>query len=326
VSGEPARRAVERSTAGGLDVLTVDNGALRLVFLPQVGGRLISLRVLGSEVLWRNPQWLTEVLSPTSPHASWPRPDGTMGSWVNVGGAKTWPAPQGRSGPHEWPGPPDEVLDSGAYTAEHEVAADGSVVVRLSSAADPRTGLQVDRTFRVRPHETSFTQVSTFTNTSGHPVRWSIWEVAQVDTRAPGGGDRGHVEVRTGPGVAVVDLLSVTGRPTRVVGDGHVRVPVQDVVAKLGFPAATGTITWCRGDGLRLSLDIAVRRPVDHPDGGCPVELWLQHPVPAPLPGLGGLHPDADLVELEVLGPLETLPPLGRTSLTTTWTATPAVA
>jgi len=26
---------------------------------------------------------------------AWSRPDGTMASWVNVGGNKTWPAPQG---------------------------------------------------------------------------------------------------------------------------------------------------------------------------------------------------------------------------------------
>ena len=39
-----------------LAVHVVDNGDLRLAFLPGVGGRLISVRCGGAELLWRNPE------------------------------------------------------------------------------------------------------------------------------------------------------------------------------------------------------------------------------------------------------------------------------
>ena len=320
----PVPCSIAQTEHGDLQVVTVDNGPLRLAFLPQVGGRLISLEVHGSEVLWRNPAWLAEDLFPTLPHASWRRPDGTMGSWVNAGGAKTWPAPQGWSGPGEWAGPPDDVLDSGTYAVEHSLGADGTAVVRLTSGVDPRTGLRITRTFEVAPGALSFRQESRFTNAGDVPVRWSIWEVAQVDTRpldaVP---TRGTFLVRTGPGPARRDLLEVTGRATALEEAGQVVVPVQDVVAKLGFPTATGRVEWHRGDGLRLALEIEVEDPADHPDGGCPVELWLQHPIDAPLAAFSGLHPDAHLVEMEVLGPLRTLAPGSCTTMTTTWTTVP---
>jgi len=317
--------SVQRTEQGDLELVTVRNGRLQLVFLPQVGGRLISLEVDGAEVLWRNPAWLGADLSPTRPHASWPRPDGTMGSWVNAGGAKTWPAPQGWSGPREWAGPPDDVLDAGRYALDAGVRADGTAVVRLTSGVEPRTGLQVTRAVELAPGALSFTQTSTFTNPGDVPVRWAVWEVAQVDTRPLGRGlPRGAVVVGTGPGRPWLDLLEVTGRATATEEAGRVVVPVQDVVAKLGFPAATGRVEWQRGDGLRLAVEIAVTDAAEHPDGGCPVELWLQHPIEAPLAEFGGLHPDAHLVELEVLGPLRTLAPGASSSLTSTWTAAPA--
>ena len=59
------------------------------------------------------------------------------------------------------------------------------------------------------------------------------------------------------------------------------RVGRQGAVAKLGFPDATGVVEWRRRDGLVVRLETS-RRPGDYPDGGCPVELWLQHPLPAP--------------------------------------------
>lgn len=304
----------------------MDGGPLRLAFLPQVGGRLISLRVHGSEVLWRNPAWLDENLSPVRPHRRWPRPDDTMASWLNVGGAKTWPAPQGWSGPQEWAGPPDEVLDSGDYAVEVRELDGGRVRVGLTSADDPRTGVRISRVFELAPDTLEFLQRSTFTNRSTSPVRWAVWEVVQVDTCAAEGQARGSFVVDTDGRPEVRELMAVTGHPVVEPSERQTIVPVQDVVAKLGFPGSTGRVEWRRPDGLRLSLSTSVRGDAEHPDDGCPVELWLQHPTARPIEALGGLHPDADLVEMEVLGPLETLHPGASTTLHTRWSTTPPTA
>jgi hypothetical protein len=302
--------------APDLPVLIVSSPDLRLAFLPAVGGRLISLRAAGMELLWRNPAYLDAALHPVRPYPSWPRPDATMASWANVGGSKTWPAPQGWSGPGEWPGPPDAVLDAGPYRVHSEVDSAGTASVRLVSGVDPRTGLQVTRGFSVPPAGVDFGQRITFRNRGPRPVRWAIWEVAQVDT-GPGG--RGLFRVEQAAAERPVHLVSAVGTPRYELHAGAVDVPVQDVVGKLGFPAATGTVTWIR-DGRPLLRLRTTRHRGPYPDGGCPVELWLQFPRPHPLPQLDGLHPTAHLVEMEVLGPLAELPPGGQTSLDVHWT------
>ncbi len=125
--------------------LWLDNGIVRLGFVPESGGRLLSVRVGPVELLWRNPLLLDDDLTPVGGHVLAPN-DGRMGDWVNYGGDKTWPAPQGWDGPHQWAGPPDPVLDSGPYTVD---ATQDSVT--LTSGDDPRTGLRLTRRFSLTP-------------------------------------------------------------------------------------------------------------------------------------------------------------------------------
>jgi hypothetical protein len=316
----PAGCSLACFTLGDLDVVTAGNDELQLAFLPQAGGRLISLRLNGDEVLWPNPAYVSDDLRPVVARGAWSRPDGTMASWVNVGGNKTWPAPQGWSGAHEWPGPPDEILDGGSYAVEATVDEGGAAHVTLTSASDPRTGLRISRAFTLPASGSTFSQVSTFVNDSSAPVRWSVWEVTQVDTTPR--------QDFTDPGTFRVDVT----RPDpplcllRVVGTAHsrsapdyVEVPVQETVGKMGFPNATGRVTWLRGDGLRLEQTTVREAAAPYPDEGCAVELWLQYPLPEPLVTLGGLHPDAHVVEMEVLSPLVEIPQGGWTSLEVQW-------
>lgn len=312
--------SVARLRLGDLDVVTAENGELELAFLPQVGGRLISLRLHSDEVLWRNPAFLADDLSPVVPHARWPRPDGTMASWANVGGNKTWPAPQGWSGSDEWPGPPDEILDAGAYAVEATVDDHGAAHVALASAPDPRTGLRISRAFTLPASGSAFSQVSTFVNDSPVPVRWSVWEVTQVDTTPrQNATDAGKFRVDVTCPDSPLCLLEAVGTARSHSGPGYVEVPVQETVGKLGFPNATGRVTWLRSDGVRLEQTTTRELEAVYPDGGCAVELWLQYPLPEPLAALGGLHPDAHLVEMEVLSPLVEIPPGGRSSLEVQW-------
>lgn len=332
-------RAVEH---GGLTLLTVQTPDLTLGFLPQLGGRLVSVRSRGREFLWHDPRLLDDALHPVSGGDGWVRraldpatdadatSDGTaatMADWLNPGGAKTWPAPQGEGEGH-WHGPPDAVLDGGEFSVE-VVEEPGVVQVVLTSAADAASGLSVTRTFHVPARGGSFVQTSQFTNVSDRPVTWSVWEVVQVDSSpgpdAEGAGGRGEVVVGTERADPGVDLVQGTGPVTRTTTAGSTTVPVQDVVAKLGFRHADGAVDFTRGGrtlriaGTALPLTEGPDATGEHPDGGCRVELWLQHPVADPLPQFEGLRPDAHYVELELLGPLVTLAPGRSTALHLHW-------
>lgn len=309
--------------AGALRVEVVANDSLRLAFLPSLGGRLISLECEGTELLWRNPEYLDTELRTVKPRHTWRPLDGSMGSWANVGGSKTWPAPQGWGGPSEWAGPPDPVLDSGEWTFSSAERPDGSTRVTMISGDDPRSGLRVTREFMVPARGRYFRQRNTFTNTSKAPVLWSIWEVCQVDT-APFFAES---TVPDGPGIEVgvtgaaepISMVEAAGRVTVAEPENGVRrVEVDEVVAKVAFTDATGLIRFTRPDGVVVTWHFAVP-PGDYPDGGAQVELWMQYPTADPLYSLGGLHPTAHLVELEALSPLHRIASGGSATHVIDW-------
>jgi len=300
-------------------VLRVDNGSLALAFLPRVGGRLMSLRVDGREVLWRNPRYLDDDLAPVLPFAQWPRSDGTFATWANVGGSKTWPAPQGWNGDGEWAGPPGSVLDSGEWSVE-VLEAPEAVTITLSSSDDPRTGLRIVKRFVVPVIGTRFSQHTEFVNVSERTITWSIWEVAQVDTgmaRDSGGVvEVGVLDTR------IVDLGSYHGAAAVEHRDGIAIVPVQDAVVKRGFPSGSGHIAYREPPGFGVQLSFTPIPAAEYPDEGSRAELWMQAPLDAPIAELEGLHPDAWLVELEVLSPLVTLAPGGVATFDIEWRVT----
>lgn len=293
----------------------VENDHLALTFLPAIGGRLLSLRAVGREWLWHNPDYLDAELAFTSDRASWPDGSGGMSTWANVGGAKTWPAPQGWDGDLQWAGPPDRVLDAGEYTLDFRTV-DGVAQLTMTSPADERSGLCIERQFTVPEGGTSFRQTNTFTNISDRAIRWAIWEVAQVDSTPDIAS--GSVEIRSSS-PRVVDLGTHRGCLDVVKNAHGVVVPVQDVVIKRGFPDADGLVSYRDAAGHALHLAFTPTVAADYPDSGSRVELWMQAPQPEPMADLQGLHPTAWLVELEVLGPLTRLEPGTSTSLTIDW-------
>lgn len=305
-----------------LPVHRIANPDLRLAFLPTVGGRLISLEVGGVELLWRNPAYLDAGLGTVLPRSAWAPLDGSMGSWPNLGGSKTWPAPQGWSGPDQWPGPPDPVLDSGEYTLTERTEADGTTVVVLESADDPRTGLRITREVWLPPTGTTFRQVVRLRAVADRPVSWAAWEVCQLDTEVFAASVAADPEAGVWVGVAgaaePAHQVALAGRAAvgPVVG-GRRRVEVSDVVAKVGFPDADGTLELRRPDGAGVAWRYAVG-PGCYPDG-CRAEIWLQYPTAGPVGA--GLHPVARLVELEALSPLVDLAPGEQVELGIEWTA-----
>jgi hypothetical protein len=145
------------------------NGLVEVQALPQIGGRIIEYRLGSHNFLFVNP-----VLAGKLPPASGLGPGK---SWLNYGGEKLWPAPQGWKGPNQWPGPPDPVLDAGAYTVNH---ASGDSVT-MTSRSDPFTGIRFIKHVQIYPNSTRVGFTVTMQNISQKPRRWGIWSVTQLD-------------------------------------------------------------------------------------------------------------------------------------------------
>lgn len=302
--GEPRRPWVRVDDGGYHPVVWMGNAELEVGIVPALGGRLLSVRVGGREILWRNDELLDERLQPRAGHRPAPHA-GELSAWMNYGGDKTWPAPQGWSTPTQWAGPPDPILDSGVYdfdtTRGGEYGAE-SVSTTVTSGSDARTGLTLTRRFTITDDD-SLLITLTGTNTSDRPVRWALWNVTQLV-----GGAEVRVDVDDAT-VAPLELIAGSGIPRwNRSAPESITVPAQDVVGKLGFTRACGTMHY-RHEDVSVGWEFDVHPDGDYPDGGSRVEVWLECPQPQPLAELGGLNPPDRIVECEVLGPLRDLQP-----------------
>ncbi|XVQ86061.1 DUF4380 domain-containing protein [Microbispora siamensis] len=291
------------------------------VVLPGRGGRIISLHAAGREWLWRNPDLLDESLALTPAARRLPAPTG-FASWANWGGDKTWPAPQGWSSAQEWAGPPDPVLDAGAYT----VLERDDLRVRMRSGDDPRTGLAVTRTVTMSAGEPVLVVDSELENVTDHPVRWAAWTVTQFETES----FRDHGDPRCGVWVglterhrAPVTLFAPDGAPVlERVSPSAGRVPVRDVVGKIGIGGTAGWLAVVAPGGATLTQRFDVRPGASYPDEGSEIAIWMQYPKEEELEGLEGLRPTARLVEAETMSPLTSLAPGEVLRHRVTWSVT----
>lgn len=305
-----------------METITIATAHAAAVVAPHLGGRILSWQAGGREWLWRNPALIGDDLHPIVRLADWPTPT-SMGTWANVGGDKTWPAPQGWNGSGEWSGPPDVVLDSGRYDVVERAADRLSVVVR--SAADLVTGVQITRHIALAADAPALTVVSTLRNVSDREVRWSAWEVTQVRTQRPSDhpGDRVEVDVDEAGANVAVNLLELPPPIVERPRPDQAVVPIQECVGKLGFPSATGRIALRLAEGPAFVQEFAVDASSVYPDRGSRAEMWMQYPVDEPVEALNGLQPCAYLVELECLSPLTVLAPGEEVSLKVRWCIEP---
>ena len=165
-----------KSTYRGWESLALSNGLVEVQIVPQIGGRVIQFKLGDHEFLWVNPQLVGKLPPPGGL--------GPKGEWLNYGGDKLWPAPQGWGGDDQWPGPPDAVLDGGAHTGRINVEkAEDMHTVRLDSPEDKRSGIQFTRWIRVDTGSRGGANVTfdtKMTNIDTKPRRWGIWQVTQL--------------------------------------------------------------------------------------------------------------------------------------------------
>jgi hypothetical protein len=299
----------------GWNAVKLSNGLLELYVVPEIGGRILQLRLAERELLYVNSRHLGHAYSPDENCAA--------AGWKNYGGSKVWPAPQGWEREDQWPGPPDPILDGGPYSLEVTAESPESVAVRLESRPDSYSGLTLAREIRLRANSSSVEIIHMMRNCSARTVRWGIWQVTQQDARR---GLVAHVR-------ATRHRQMFGDRPfdnVHLDSNTHLwTLNYADQVAKFAVEAEQGWIVAVRAEEMIALVETFPLFPGRRYPDGAPVELWVNGRGTFTLP-TGQVDSEADpngcdpYVETEILSPLVELEPGEEFTFPIAWHATQA--
>jgi hypothetical protein len=83
---------IEAASFHGWSAQQLANSWVNLTFVPQFGGRLMQVEFDGHPYLFVNPRFEGKYISP----------DQAAGHWINYGGDKIWPMPEGNADEQHW--------------------------------------------------------------------------------------------------------------------------------------------------------------------------------------------------------------------------------
>ncbi len=168
-SAAPGPCQVHSAVYEGWQAQQVSNDWVQLTFVPQLGGRLIQVSFNGHPYLFVNPVYKGKYISPAE----------AAGRWINYGGDKIWPLPEGDDDEQHWQGA-STPLDDGAYA--FSVLAQGpKCTVRLEGPPDPPTGLQYTREISIGSDSPEISFHAITKNFTGHSISWSVQSVSQYN-------------------------------------------------------------------------------------------------------------------------------------------------
>lgn len=159
----------------GWNAYEIRNGLIRLVAVPDIGGRIMAYDLGPYAYLYVDRELAGKLFS-----AEENQGDGSLAAWKNYGGDKTWPSPQGWDNDEQWAGPPDCILDTGRYRLDSCEAGADSATIKMTSPAGSPTGVQITRQVTIRSGSSRVTLDLSFHNVSQRKIRWSIWDVVQL--------------------------------------------------------------------------------------------------------------------------------------------------
>ena len=164
---------VEQTQYRKWNVYKLSNGLVSLFVAPEIGGRAIQLQLGDHEYFFVNKALEGKVLPESE--------NNLKAGWANYGGDKAWPGPEGWMNDGEWPSIPYYILDGAPYKAEVVINTSSEVAVRVTSPEDPRSGVQLIRTFHVYADTTRIKVDQVMRNISRREIRWGIWHLIQND-------------------------------------------------------------------------------------------------------------------------------------------------
>ncbi|MGX5687652.1 DUF4380 domain-containing protein [Arcticibacter tournemirensis] len=289
----------------GWEVYSLQNEWIRLLIAPQLGGRIMQLDFKGYEFFFVNPALEGETSNACGCE------------WMNYGGEKIWPAPQGWESPECWPGPPDPVLDGGNYTAS---ALAGSAI-SLVSPPDDFTGLQIHRDILIDPSEPQVSIDVRFENKSDVLRRWAVWPVVQMKAEE----DDCHVIVPLSLHSSFQEgykvMHGLVNNPQNRVDGNRLIVTYQYVIGKVGADTKDGWVAFCdKTSGKVFVMSFDYEEGECYPDNTS-VQVWTQ--------GRGTIYSrnvikdaindkvlNPPYLEIELLSPLKDIAPLSSIRFT----------
>ncbi|HVK58690.1 MAG TPA: hypothetical protein VM735_07920 [Candidatus Kapabacteria bacterium] len=147
------------------EAFTIGNGSSEVVVVAAIG-RVMQFRWAGETdgPFWENPRLHGKA------------PDSQSLEWINFGGDKSWPAPQGdweKSTGRGWP--PPAAFDAVAVSAKVE-----SESLILQSPVDQHYGIEVERRIRLHKTEAELEIETIYHKKQGDPVRVAVWTITQL--------------------------------------------------------------------------------------------------------------------------------------------------
>jgi len=278
---------------GWSNSLLISNGKAEVTIVPAIG-RVMQFGFAGEEgVFWENRSLNGTALDPDA--KDWSKAD-----WINLGGDKTWPSPEGdwsrHTGRGTWRPPP-------AFDAMPVQASTDNADVVLTSPVDPFYGVRATRRVHLDPLEPKMTITTRYERISGAPAKIGIWVITQLKDPAgiyvpvPSGTTFTNGYVVFGkeavPGLSVKQWLA--GAITSGVGDSTVTARKaiglsRDAKTPHKIGTQAGSLLWI-GQSAALRIDSPRYARDEYPDQGSSAEVYTN---PDPL----------QYVELEMLGPL----------------------
>lgn len=164
---------LEKTQYKNWNVYKLTNGLVALYVAPDIGGRAIQLQLGDHEYFFVNKSLEGKVLPESQ--------NNLKAGWANYGGDKAWPGPEGWMSDAEWPSIPYYVLDGSHFKAAVVSETPAEVAVRVSSPEDPRSGVQLVRTYHVYAGTTRIKVDQVMRNISRREIRWGIWHLIQND-------------------------------------------------------------------------------------------------------------------------------------------------
>jgi hypothetical protein len=199
----------------------------------------------------------------------------------------------------------------------------------VQSPPDDRTGLQITRDFQLDPHAARATLRRGMRNISQRAVRWSLWDVTQLDCSTEAGvprpGCRMTIPIHPHskmPGGYTVQYGPTNNPQWRTDRSGLLDVEYTGALGKVGLDSQAGWVAFSDSTGdWVFAHRFEVIPGAQYPDNGSTVEVWTQGPGVAAGVDFGQPHLRGSFMEMEVLGPLTDLSPGTSSSVDLTWAA-----
>lgn len=280
---------------GWKDCYELSNPLVRMVVVPQIGGRVMEYSIRGQNVMWRNPVELGVV-----------KPQDIGKVWHNYGGHKAWNAPQAG-----WRAPDyDNFYDYAPAKVEEIAPGEGDermAGIRLTLQPVAHQGFQLVREIYLSANTSRVRLIETMRNVSDREIEWSIWSVTQADIPCWIAFPL-HVTPRDPQGWRRLLREEEYPDPHQVTRVGDVGVVrYTGAIDKLGTGSPEGWLVYLR-DQLAYVKKWSVRTAgVTYPDDGCNAQIFTADKA------MGGY------VEVEALGPITRLKPGESTTLVEDW-------